>query len=289
MLIKGAALISSYLPDVGVRPMSDVDVLVHPSDVDRTVAVLEDLEWRLLEGQSLARMMRTRHSSPLTGGESRNVDLHWSPLWEPGDDEDLWRLARPAALGSATTLVPCATDQLVIACVHGVHWWGAPVRWIADVALLLSNGAGDIDWALLERRAHERRLEIVLAQTLTFVSRLLEVPVPAETLARLGAAPVTPADRFINRVKMAPPRRGKFYVASWDRSRRLRRAQPSHVGRAGFLDHIVERQELPNRRALLPAVVGRAVDIARYGPSEPSGPPATRWAAVGRRRSGGDR
>jgi Uncharacterised nucleotidyltransferase len=46
MVLKGAALIASYYPRPGLRPMSDIDVAVHGRDVAAAVSCLESLGGR---------------------------------------------------------------------------------------------------------------------------------------------------------------------------------------------------------------------------------------------------
>ena len=45
--LKGVPLVISYYLDLGLRPMSDADLLVDPTDAARTIAVLRGAGWRI--------------------------------------------------------------------------------------------------------------------------------------------------------------------------------------------------------------------------------------------------
>jgi hypothetical protein len=294
VLLKGAALTAVYQQDLGARPMNDVDVLLRPEQVPEAVEVLDNLGWRLVEDRPMgdrpvAYLMRTTHSHAVRAADGNELDLHWSPVWEPGPDEGIWQDARPVEVAGTETLVPSATDQLVIACVHGVLWIPSPLRWIADAAVVLSVAGDEVDWDLLERRARERHVELAMADTLSVVRDVLELPVPAGTLDRLRSAPASPVERFLHALKLAPPRRGMLYLSAWERSRRLARVTPGPFGYpAGTVAYIAEMFGLPNRRALVPAMLRKAVQIARYGDSEAFARP-TSGAEIARARNGAGR
>mgnify|MGYP001274443153 CR=1 FL=1 len=59
MLLKGAALIHRHYRDPGIRPMSDLDILVRPSDMGAVYALLRERGWQPAVQADLAQA-RTR-------------------------------------------------------------------------------------------------------------------------------------------------------------------------------------------------------------------------------------
>src|SRR5678810_1259298 len=75
MLLKGSALAILYYEDVGLRPMKDIDLMVHPDQVERAMQLLRKLGWkpRYASPEALVPFEQaTEFVDPL----NQNVDLH---------------------------------------------------------------------------------------------------------------------------------------------------------------------------------------------------------------------
>ena len=161
LLLKGAALTELYRAQGGVRPMADVDLLVHPEDVVSVVHLLHArgfAEETPLSPQKLQDLMRFRHELTLRNVTGESLDLHWYLLADTRhlDAEDFfWRDAVPCRLAGWVTRTLHPADQLLHTCLHGAQWNEiSPVRWLADATILIRAG---MDWKRLETQA--RRLE----------------------------------------------------------------------------------------------------------------------------------
>ena len=111
------------------------------SSAPRTaIAALSAAGWSPDHDGSLRPGPRSTTRSALPAATSGNVDLHWFSLWQPANDEELWRASVPLELGGVATRAPGAADQLLLACVHGTPWSPLPpFRWIADAAAVIRN------------------------------------------------------------------------------------------------------------------------------------------------------
>jgi hypothetical protein len=52
ILLKGAALAYTLYPDPALRPMSDLDLLIHPQDLKQAVQVIQSMGYRKMESTS---------------------------------------------------------------------------------------------------------------------------------------------------------------------------------------------------------------------------------------------
>ena len=102
------------------------------------------------------------------------------------------RPSRWSLRGSRTRAL-CPTDQLLHACVHGVVWNPVPpLRWVADASCVLASS--DIDWYRMLDLATRFRVVPALRDSLRYLVKTLDAPVPEGVLQRLDSTPVTPVE-----------------------------------------------------------------------------------------------
>ncbi len=173
--LKGACMSETVYDDPARRQMSDIDLLVHETQLDACHAVLEGLGYRAPDGvlhQAFAYDQAYRHPE-----HPYVVELHWrfSPRLmpercNPEPDAILRRVKTVAILGSQVGVL-AFEDQLA----HGVqhmlhHTFAAPLRSYLDLALLLCGARGPLDRQALCRAAEDWRLG---AGALPFVAQLV--------------------------------------------------------------------------------------------------------------------
>lgn len=203
MLLKGAALGATVYP-MGLRPMTDIDIVVRRSQIEPALALLERHGWRP-RFHSHARMKDVSHATHLTGKRNRDLDLHWSLFHDrfPTQQQldSIWDASVPAEVGGQPTRVLCPADQLVHTCEHGVRHDETPLfRWLAD-AFQIIRGHGDaIDWERCARLARQHGLLLPVRQTLQYLHQVLHQKIPAAAWARVSAHRVPLANRVAHRV-----------------------------------------------------------------------------------------
>jgi hypothetical protein len=144
LALKGLALGASVYDSPGLRPVSDLDILVPGRDVFRAMEALKRHGLRAGPGEPSGPADLRGNHAVVFGAPRRHepsIDLHWHVLASARGDEDdafFWSAARPLMVGSVPTRGLCPEDQLLHALVHGVRWTRMPhVRWVADAALIL--------------------------------------------------------------------------------------------------------------------------------------------------------
>lgn len=190
IFLKGSALAVLAYGAIGRRQFGDIDLLVRPTDAPRAALLLEEAGYRspgaphssladLAARVSLfAKDLEVHHP-----GTGQAVELHWRmtdnphepPVWE--HEAIQWVELAP---GSAVPTL--ATDALfAYICNHGAaHLW-ARLRWLADVAALLSRepDGGDRLW----RGAVARRQTRAAASAILLARRYFDMPLPPSFVA----------------------------------------------------------------------------------------------------------
>ena len=184
LLLKGASLGRLHYPDVGLRPMNDLDILVPEARTMETIRLLEERGWRQTTNGSF-RMRESdlsfRHSLAFVNAEGLEIDLHWHALYLAcfqGADEVFWRDSVPMDFEGIPTRALCPTDQLIHACAHGLIWCEIPpVRWAADAVAVMRSS--EIDWQRLASLTEKLRLVLPVQEGLRYLAESLDVEVPA--------------------------------------------------------------------------------------------------------------
>jgi Uncharacterised nucleotidyltransferase len=259
MVLKGAAVAAVHYSDAGVRPMDDIDVLVAPEHAAQALDVLHGDGWSLQARIHPVRVMRSVHAIPLADASGAKVDLHWRALPESVRDDDFWSASIPVTLGRADTAVPGATEQLLHTCAHGVRVHSAPLRWIADAAVILAGA--EIDWRRLIDGVSERQVTRKVALSLATLGEVLGTPIPSWVISELRAVPPNPREELLLRLALRPRLTGG-YVQIWDMYWRRVSAGDYAPAWRDFLQYVADVSQLPSRRAIGPRAARRALLLA---------------------------
>jgi hypothetical protein len=201
VFLKGTALVARHYPDPGLRGVGDVDFMVPRESVPAAAEALTQAGWSSEEGlspEAIRRQMRAGHAWQFykndEDGEEQMCDLHWHPVvrcYAPRVAEMFLEGAETVSSGSTdgSTMIriPCATDLLFHAAVHGLQWnWSTPIRWIPDARFVIRSG--QVDWERLGVLAAEAHMTFRMHSALHYLKACFDAPVPAETLAALSHA-----------------------------------------------------------------------------------------------------
>jgi hypothetical protein len=214
LLLKGLPLALLYYADVGLRPMSDVDVLIPYSTFDLALDLLEADGWRDL-GLDIPRDRRRRmyHGAGMSHPDGREIDVHWQlalpfvlPHAESESNDDFFRDAVPIAVGDLDLVTLNPADMLLHIVVHGL-WSGsaATARWCADATVITRRAGDTLDWDRLLDQTVRRDLVVPVSNALRFVEDVLDAPVPAAVINELARIEVSPRTRRAYRVILRDP------------------------------------------------------------------------------------
>lgn len=202
IVLKGIPLSHCYYAHAGLRPMSDVDILVHREDAEAATRYFLDQGWEctgsfISSFDNLRSLIPVRHSVNLRGpDDEKEIDLHWAIF--PTNFhrlETIWDAAVTFELAGCTMTTLSPTDHLLQACSQGAGWdIVRPIRWIPDANAILSTNS--VDWDRFVEQASRFDLGLPAADGLVVLRDLLGRAIPHKVVERLQALPTSFAARM---------------------------------------------------------------------------------------------
>jgi hypothetical protein len=185
LTLKGASLLDRIYPGIGMRPMGDIDLMVHPEDREGFAKVLLDLGYR--QDPTLTHLF-TR--------EGVIVDLHTHALNTdriaarnallPRGMAPFWRRAVPWRTGFLRIRRPEDRDNVLLLAQHLMKHSFSGLLWLVDIHELLRNRDARF-WKDLKKRAGELLQIKPLFYALYLLERTFDlVPPPGAGLRHPG-------------------------------------------------------------------------------------------------------
>ena len=191
IILKGGALAETVYRDIGLRPFSDVDILVREEDLQRAKEVMAKIGYVLDE-----RISPAAHNEEFgcdlhyVINEGHVLEIHWHIARKTGNDrytriliDELWKRALPARIADVDTLVLSPEDLLLHLCIHLPRHRYNRLIWFCDIAEVVRQG--DVDWDRLVETAKECRAMAYMYYGLHFTDDLLGRGVPERVLDEL--------------------------------------------------------------------------------------------------------
>jgi len=190
VLFKGMALTIGYYKNHSIRPMGDVDFLIHRKDIERAEKILHAN--RLVYRYEIERRQAfTEHSFDYIDPEGNGIDLHWYSLSESminAIDSGIWRRAKKVNWEGMELKIMAPEDLIVTGCINGVRelysmrcdW----VYWVYDIVNIIRTET-DIDWNIIYHEAKNRNLAEKIFHALTLVNSIAPDSVPMHRLTDL--------------------------------------------------------------------------------------------------------
>jgi hypothetical protein len=201
VLLKGAAMITPiYYGDIGIRTITDVDVLI-PHDQARLASnALVAAGWVPDDTRSLERCLRDYHAVNLAQGRFGSLDLHWNLLVTARDTAaDAAMIERSVAttLDDRVVRVLDPADHLLHICANATP---RETRWITDVVTIIRR-CPELDWDRFVEDLGPRRLVSHVHRSLVTTDQTTPGVIPPDVLHRLEQAP----RKWSDRVTAYPP------------------------------------------------------------------------------------
>jgi len=192
IVLKGAFLAERVYGNLALRPMQDIDLLVHLDDLQSSLAVLEHMGYRPKWEYNLEEEMESiQHVPTLAKPDCSDVEIHWTLAPEvlhlKFNVDEIWQQALPAALGGVDTLAMNPEHALVYQCMHAaiMHKFNFRLRALYDIAAILKRYRGALDWTRIEHIAREWGIVNAVYLNLYLVGFWLGTETPQEVMAHL--------------------------------------------------------------------------------------------------------
>ncbi|MFH1849545.1 MAG: nucleotidyltransferase family protein [archaeon] len=144
MALKGLALLESLYSDIGLRRISDIDIMVREKELNKAHELLVDLGYRLSERHDPS-YWRKYHYHLLYLNENKKIclDLHWNLIFERGpfkvDADDIWKNKRSAKGHYA----PGINEMILHLCIHisnpHAPYGGGISKYLCDLDYLIEK------------------------------------------------------------------------------------------------------------------------------------------------------
>jgi hypothetical protein len=216
--LKGVCFALTVYPDIALRPMGDMDLLVPKAKLADAIEIAKSLDYRntmpdaspglsgllsheihLQKSGAQSIMLELHHSLVAVKAYSYAVPVDW--FWE--QTEPLKPSSSKMFFEDLLMLTPEA--QILFAAGHAMLQHGrqfSPMRWFYDLDRLIRLYNARIDWDLLLSQARAFEWGSALDETLKQTVAYFNTPVPERVLASLSEV----SDRYRGLVEIKPTR-----------------------------------------------------------------------------------
>lgn len=186
--LKGAILAEQLYGNPGLRPMSDIDIMVKSEDLPRAGSLLLEMGYQQMEAD-LDRP-HAFHESPYyrQGPISLYIELHWNldnPKLVAIPLQEIWQRAQSIQIRGKTIKVLSPEDNMLFLMVHMHKHSDNTLKSLIDVMLMIKKYQGILDWDYILKSARSWEVEIGIYYALRWSKELLGAPVPSSLLREL--------------------------------------------------------------------------------------------------------
>ena len=203
ILLKGAAFATTLYPDIGLRPMKDLDILIHKSNLEKTKKAVASLGYSL--DPSLLSLIKKDlpveeyyllhhpHLPPYYKKKGRIfLEVHWALTSRTMpfniETSGLWERSVDAEISGRKTRILSPEDSLVYMCTHiARHRFSAGLREYHDLLMLTRRA---VQWNQVADLACENNLKTPVYYALLYSKQLFKIKIPSECVNRLKPSPV---------------------------------------------------------------------------------------------------
>lgn len=203
--LKGIYLAEHLYGDIGVRQLSDIDILVKPEYGSKALDVLTKLGYQATENPFSAELKPDNdfvHYPPMLR-DGLSIEVHVR-LHRPHKHYQLDTLAfidrsEPVIINAVSAFTLSFYDQLLFLCVHSEkHFTGSKIQFscFTDLANILFKSSQTLEWEKLIALSKENRCETIVFKHLLLTARFFDAPIP-DKYKKTYSKTVTKADEEV--------------------------------------------------------------------------------------------
>lgn len=178
ILLKGMALIHAVYSDIALRPMYDIDILIHKEDFSLVTEKLRELGYS---------------NSPFYPEDFHKdnmmVDVHWDLMNVTRvksrkksyqiDIDEIWRSSLPVEINGEKAKILYPEYCLMDLCLHlTLHHGLQGLIWFIDIARLIEYYKNEIDWNKFMEKSFEYKIYKPVYYVLFYVKKVLAQEIP---------------------------------------------------------------------------------------------------------------
>ena len=189
-VMKGAAVALLAFKQVTTREFTDLDLLVRPQHIDEARIILHKLGYRQFPNPN-GKPHSEKDIVFIRESDQVMVELHWAlnPTARrfPLEANGIWTRLQTVSFQNERIPTLGLEDTFLSLCIHGsVHGWTS-LKWVYDVAQLITVKGADVDWtAVIRHSTATGCLRTVLVGVQLAVA-FFNAPVPNQLTAHIAA------------------------------------------------------------------------------------------------------
>jgi len=179
IVLKGAALAETIYPHIGLREISDFDLLLKPNDLKKSEDLLSSQGFTISPNN--ASIYWKNENVPTC------IDLHTELKYlKKIDMRRLWQDAIPIRVADVDVLGLSPEDNLTYLISHLAYSHGYPYpKWLMDIDLLIRHYTKAINWNVVVQRLKMYEIEIAAYYVLIRTRKDFLTPIPSDVLHAL--------------------------------------------------------------------------------------------------------
>lgn len=194
--LKGVILVQLVYKDLGLRPMSDIDLLVEEADLQRAEKIMNRLGYRThVSGikRFFLNFLTRKHQLPIFSNIQNNtfIEIHSDinpPINQYKADLQLFK-DKSIFLKNSLLKTFSPEDLLIHLCLHlDRHFFihgKFRLAWISDILELLRKFQTKFQWKLFMQSCENQQIEQPIYQILNLVNRLYAYQFPTEIAEKI--------------------------------------------------------------------------------------------------------
>ncbi len=209
LLIKGCALNALGLFEPGLRPMTDMDIVIRTDQALQAVSLIEKLGWQTDSGQDRSYNqsdLRFSYQGKFEKEPKLVVELHWetaSQFYRGHPSDTSWSNATSIQVAGYPCYVLNPADHLLLVLAHGGSEDSvSSIRWVTDAVAILN--AQEIDWDYFVLQAKQHRLAFAVRGMLAYLRSHYSTKIHISTLNALEAVQATSFERRVWKTMQLP-------------------------------------------------------------------------------------
>lgn len=184
--LKGVVASEVFFHDLGVYPSSDIDILVHPDDLDAAKQVMQTQAGYLsVPGQS-EEELQAGHYHYILHKKQYLLEIHWNLTRRYFDvpAEFWWQGVRTLQWRDMDILELAPEKYLMYAVFRFFDHCFHPLRFLVLIAAIVEHYASEICWDSLLEDCSRFKMRRLITFTLQLAHEVLAADIPAELAKR---------------------------------------------------------------------------------------------------------
>ncbi len=184
--LKGAISAENIFKDIGVYPSGDIDILVHPAQLDKASEILCKEGGYVKVQEIKEEDLRASHYHLLFNKNNYHLEVHWNLVKRYFSiSPDFWWQDITLTSNNDIEIMELTTEKYLLYLIfrlfdHGFY----PLKFFVLPAALINEKQKEIDWEKLINYASRYKMKKLVCFTLALLHDLFQINIPSEIMKK---------------------------------------------------------------------------------------------------------